>query len=201
MATQTRTVLLLPTNAAERNELLPRRQIAARAIPLSPGEEAAMQYRLPDPTVTRFVLPSYATHLILEHTDRAAAGKTTVKIYRAEHRTMSVEEFANVRDRPDLITSPYHPTTYRPYFLGEFGFVPDPDKPGAVKVELVNPQEPMLYWLVPILPRQGPLPPGDARREFIDYMSIHALDTLNLSDRDVDDPQYRARVFDWNQLR
>ncbi len=194
--------LLQSSNAAEKNELLTRRRAVSRFIPLAPGEEQFTQYRLPEPSVSRFVLPSYASHIILENTDTATAGKTTVKIYRVEHRTMSVEEFANTRDQTDTITSPYHPSTYRPFFLGEFGFVADPDKPGAVRIELLNPQEPMLYWLIPIVPRLEPVPLGNNhRREFIDYMSIHALDTLNLNDKDVDDPQYRDRVFDWNQLR
>ncbi|MBP3957124.1 hypothetical protein J8F10_17810 [Gemmata sp. G18] len=194
--------LLQPVHVAEKNEMLPRRRMVLRSIPLHPAEEETIQYRLPQPEVARFVLPSYASHIILENTDAAGAGKTTVKIYRLEHKTLSVEEFTNVLNRPGVISSPYHPSTYRPYFLGEFGFVPDPDKPGATHIELLNPQEPMLYWLVPIGPRPGGRPPGDPdKREFIDYMSIHALDTLNLSERDVDDPQYRDKVFDWNQLR
>ncbi len=192
----------LGQTTAENSEMLPRRKMVLRSIPLHPADREETQYRLPQPEVARFVLPSYASHIILENTDAARAGKTTVKIYRLEHKTLSVEEFVNAFDRPNMITNPYHPSTYRPFFLGEFGFVPDPDKPGSTRIELLNPQEPMLYWLVPVAPRPGGRPPGDTNtREYIDYMSIHALDTLNLSERDVDDPAYRDKVFDWNQLR
>ena len=194
--------LLTPTNVAERNEMLPRRQAVAQVIPLDPREDKLTQYRLPQPEIARYVIPSYASHVILDNTDRTTAGKTTVKLYRMEHRTLSVEEFVNTRGKGGPGLSPYHPTTYRPFFLGEFGYVPDPDKPGGVRIELLNPQEPMLYWLVPILPRPGGVPPGDPnKREFIDFLSIHALDPLNLSIDEVDDPKYRDRVFDWSQLR
>lgn len=194
--------LILSTNASEKNEMLPRRQAVAHLIPMHPTDEPAAQYRLPQPEVARFVLPSYASHVILEHTDRAEAGKTTVKVYRLEHRTMSVEEFANPRNRTGATTNPFDPITYRPYFLGEFGFVADPEKPGSTRIELLNPQEPMLYWLVPIAPRPGGVPPGDPnKRPFIDFMSIHALDPLDLNASDVDDPKHRDRVFDWSQLR
>ncbi|MDY3553457.1 hypothetical protein R5W24_002559 [Gemmata sp. JC717] len=191
----------LLSNVAERSEMLPRRQAVAHLIPMNPSEEPLSQYRLPQPEVARYVLPSYASHVILEHAPPGLAGKTTVKIYRVEHRTMNVEEFANPRHRPGS-TSPYDPTTYRPYFLGEFGYVADTEKPGAARIELLNPQEPLLYWLVPIVPRPGGVPPGDPhKRPFIDFMSIHALDTLDLNAGDVDDPKHRNKVFDWNQLR
>lgn len=194
--------LLQSTNAAEKSELLQRRRTVVNAIPLDPREDAMSQYRLPQPEVARFVIPSYASHVILEYTDKAAAGRTTVKMYRMEHRTLGVEEFVNARGRAGPGVSPYNPTTYRPYFLGEFGFVADPDKPGSAHIELLDPQESMLYWLVPILPRPGGVPPGDPyKRDFIDFLSIHALDPLNLSVDEVDDPKYRDRVFDWNQLR
>ena len=57
---------------------------------------------------------------------------------------------------------PYHPTTYKPFFLGEF------DRDG----KLVNPQDPMLYWLVPIVSK--PPTPGTDDKNYIDYMSKHA---------------------------
>ena len=79
--------------------------------------------------MTRYLLPSYASHIILENTpDKETAAKTTVKIYRLEHRTMPVEQFA--KRLPDgSYQSPYHPIMYRPYFLGEFdvrGALPRP---------------------------------------------------------------------------
>jgi hypothetical protein len=178
----------------ERTEMYQRRMIVAgpNAIPIHPTDDIESQYQLPQPEVARFVLPSYASHVILEHTpDKATAAKTTVKVYRVQHNTMLVEEFTNARNRPGTVTNPYSPLTYRPYFLGEF----------YADGTMVNPQEPMLYWLVPILPRTEGLLPGSTKRDYIDCMSIHALDTLNLSKDDVDDPKYKNQVFDWNQLR
>jgi hypothetical protein len=176
----------------ERSEMYQRRMIVAGAIPLHPTDDAELQYQLPQAEVARFVLPSYASHVILEHTpDKETAKKTTVKVYRVQHNTMLVDEFINWRKRPEAVTNPYSPLTYRPFFLGEF------DAHGT----MVNPQEPMLYWLVPILPRSGGVPPGSTKRDYIDCMSIHALDTLNLTSDEVDDPRFKDRVFDWNQLR
>ncbi|MBY0461230.1 MAG: hypothetical protein K2V38_28230, partial [Gemmataceae bacterium] len=208
--------LLGTSNAAERREMRVRRELAAFQIPPHPTEEEFTQYRLPQPEVARFVIPSYAAHVILDHTTPEAAGKTTVLVYRVEHRTLSIEEFVNPRNLPGVVSSPYHPTTYRPYFLGEFGFVRDRDRPDAPpRIELLEPREPMLYWLVPILPRPGGVPPGEGgNRDFIDFMSVHAL--LNVIHTDeydernervpfgakhVNDPKYRDRVFDWDQLR
>ena len=70
----------------------------------------------------------------------------------------------------------------------------------------MNSQDPMLYWLVPIAPRVGGLPPGDStKREFLDYLSFHALgpDGLGLETTvdDLGDPKFKDRVFDWRQLR
>ena len=136
-------------------------------IPFHPIEPGYLQYRLPTPDIMRFVLPSYSQHLILANTpDPEAALKTTVKIYRVEHRTLSVQDFRGG-------VGPYHPTTYKPYFVGEFN----------AYGELVNPREPMLYWLVPVSPRPGGTA-ADPKKNYDDYLSVHA-----------------GHEFDWSQLR
>jgi hypothetical protein len=147
-------------------------------IPMHPDEAPFLQYRLPTPDIMRYLLPSYAQHLIMEHApvqdvadpdeqDRVRK-KTTVKIYRIEHRTLNVEEFRRG-------VSPYHPTTYKPYFLGEFN----------VFGELVDPHDSMLYWLVPIIGRPtGPAPGDPDRKDYDDHLSAHA-----------------GYKFDWSQLR
>ena len=185
----------------EAREMRGRRQLAP--IPMHPTDAPDIQYQLPQPEVTRFILPSYASHVILENTpNKEVAARTTVKVYRLQHNTMGIEDFIDWRNRLGSLKSPYHPMWYRPFFLGEFGFMRDPDRPGSNHIDLVNPQEPMLYWLVPIMPRPGGIPPGNTtKREFIDFMSIHALDPLNLSVDEVDDPKFKDRVFDWTQLR
>jgi hypothetical protein len=143
------------------------------------------------------VLLSSGSQVFLQNPqNKHAAGMTTVKVYRLQHNTMTVEDFINARKRADAITSPYHPTTYRPIFMGEFN----------ARGDLINPQEPMLYWVVPIVMRPGGVPPGDTnKRPFLDYMSFHALGPEGLGpDTTVDDlgdPKFKGRVFDWGQLR
>lgn len=170
----------------EKSEVLERRQHAATAgdppIPLHPNEPNLAQYNLADPIVARYILPSYAQHLLMQHlkTDEERK-KTTVKLYRMTHLTLNVYSYAGVGPPGMQPVDPYHPTTYRPYFLGEFGFVgdkADPAKPPHV--ELLDPQAPLLYWLVPIVPRPGRVGGPD----YDDYLSKHA-----------------GRDFDWSQLR
>jgi hypothetical protein len=151
-------------------------------IPFHPVDNVNFQYRLPRSDISRYVLPSYASHVIIDHTpDQATAGKTTVKVYRLEHLTLPAERFIEG-------DSPYHPGTYRPYFLGEFN----------ARGDLVNPQEEMLYWLVPVIPRfPGP---GDANKKpYFDYLSVHALD-MKIEDVLAAD-ENDGRVFNWSQLR
>lgn len=180
----------LRAGSYERVEMMSRRSQVP--IPLHPFEEQELQYALPNPEIARFIIPSYASHVVLENTpDAKTAARTTVKVYRMQHNTMSVEEFINWEKRPDLITNPYHPTTYRPYFLGEFD----------ARGNLVNPQEPMLYWLVPILRRSSVVLLGQSHnRDFIDYMSFHALGP-DITIDELGDPKFKDRVFDWSQLR
>ncbi|MBX9626354.1 MAG: hypothetical protein K2X82_21320, partial [Gemmataceae bacterium] len=169
---------MLPENF-EKSEVHQRRVLMAQPgrgdaayYPLHPAEPDAAEYKLPTPDVTRYILPSYAQHLILEHTpNKEAAAKTTVKVYRIEHKTLGVGEFTGVGTATRRPLDPYDPTTYRPFFLGEF------DGLG----QLVDPKEPMLYWLVPVLPK----PPGPAdKKTYKDYMSLHA-----------------GLEFDWDQFR
>jgi hypothetical protein len=137
-------------------------------IPLAPDEieQPILQYRMPRPDVSRYLLPSYANHLLVSNTypDRRAV---TVKIYRLEHRIVPVGAFAQGM-------SPFHPMTYRAYFLGEYY-----KNPTTEQVELVDPQDPMLYWLVPIVPKRAPTLSKVPKREinedeFEDYLSKHA---------------------------
>ncbi|HEY2786292.1 MAG TPA: hypothetical protein VGJ05_15100 [Fimbriiglobus sp.] len=131
-------------------------------IPIPPvADPAFLQYRVPRTDITRHVLPSYAQHLLDEY---STPGKkaVSVKIYRLEHRILSPQEYDRRQYSNHLPQDPYHPTTYKPYFLGEYN----------TNGELVNPQDPMLYWLVPIVPKT-PVP-GTDDKDYIDYMSLHA---------------------------
>jgi hypothetical protein len=151
--------------------------------PMHSGVADSLEYRLPTPEITRYILPSYAQHLVLEqapndpgkNTNLENAKRTSVKIYRIEHRTLSVGEFVGFANPGGVPRDPYHPTTYWPYFLGEFN----------AKGELIDPQEAMLYWLVPILPKDGGISPTDPNaKDYEDFMSKHA-----------------GHEFDWSQLR
>ncbi len=189
--------LTVPTEQFEKSEIWYRRSNRSGFIPFHPAEPIAQQYQLPNAEVARFTIPSYASHVVLEHTpDKETAAKTTVKVYRVEHRTMSVEEFIPAgpykRGMPpgSPPPSPYTPTTYRPYFLGEFD----------ARGNLLNPQEEFLYWLLPIIPRgQGPNDP--IKKSYIDYMSVHALDMTPQQVLEADEKSETAKVFNWSQLR
>jgi len=187
--------MAMPTDQFEKTDVWYRRFNKRAEVPYHPIDDLNLQYRLPTPDVTRYVLPSYASHVILDHApDAETAGRTTVKVYRLEHLTTTVERFVKGDD-------PYHPGTYRPFFLGEFGFVPDPDQPGKTKIELVNPQEELLYWLIPVIPRPPtPNDPDDPyRKGYLDYLSVHALDMTPGEVLKADEKD--GRVFNWSQLR
>ena len=176
--------------AFERTDILERRQKVTvpghvPLIPLHPNEPNNQQFLLPDATIVRFVLPSYAQHMLMELPEKDR-GKSTVKIYRLEHRTLSVGGFIGLNNNR-LPGDPYYPTTYWPYFLGEFGFVHkdanDPNSP--LEVRLLDPRAEMLYWLVPIVPKPGGAGLGDKNwKDFDDYLSVHA-----------------GLKFDWSKLR
>jgi hypothetical protein len=170
--------LALPADQFEKHEVRQRRlNVAIPLVSLGPGEDPVTQYRVPHPDIMRFVIPSYAQHVIMNNTpdDDEVRRKTTVKIYRIEHRTLDVTAFIGVSNRERQPIDPYHPATYRPYFLGEFD----------VYGNLVDPQEPMLYWLVPVIPRSGGPAPGDPeKKDYHDFFSEHA-----------------GHKFNWRELR
>lgn len=127
------------------------------AIPYSPREMDPIQYRMPRYDITRYLLPSYAAHMLRAHTTPNRTAKT-VRIYRVEHPIPNLLEFSQRNGNP------HHPLGFKPYFYGEFALGPNGD---AV---LTDKQDPMLYWLVPILPKLR----GADGREFEDFMSKHA---------------------------
>jgi hypothetical protein len=172
--------LVLGGEGREKAEVQQRRVVSGIPLmpvtPDDPTDQPSAQYRIPNPEIQRYVIPSYAQHVIMENTpDAQTAGRTTVKVYRLEHKTLNVGQYTGVTLPGGKPIPPYHPTTYRPYFLGEFGFVKDPDNPDSTKIDLLNPQEPMLYWLVPIQPQLDGPARGDAdKKNYTDYLSQHA---------------------------
>jgi hypothetical protein len=132
-----------------------------------------LQYRVPRQDITRYLLPSYAKHLAIENSQPARGSEpalkvTKMRIYRAEHAIIQPAEFVKARDV-------YHPTTFRVYYLGEY----DPDG------KLSDSTDPMLYWLVPVVPKiNGPSPTDPEKRDYEDFLSRHA-----------------KFQFDWRKLR
>jgi hypothetical protein len=182
---------LLVADQFEKKEMMVRREAKSGAIPYHPFDALGMQYKLPNPDVARFLIPSYASHVIMEREPtKELAAKTTVKVYRLEHQTMMIDRFET--PMPDgRYQDPYHPSTYRPYFLGEYD----------ARGELVNPQEELLYWMVPVIPYLAA--PNDQtnpfKKNYIDFMSVHALEW---SVREVlMGDEAKGPVFNWSQLR
>ncbi|MBA4188471.1 MAG: hypothetical protein C0467_10740 [Planctomycetaceae bacterium] len=174
---------------SERAEIVARRTGVASAIPFHPVFSPETQYRLPESSVIRYVLPSYASHIILEETpDKETAAKTTVKVYRLEHATTPVEQF-RLKLPDGTYPNPYHPGTFRPYFLGEF------DAHG----NLLNPQDPLLYWMLPVLPQQVPVGSTEGKgKGYFDYLSVHALESSR--DEVFNADEDAGQVFPWKKL-
>ena len=160
-----------PDNFEKNDAVTRRKQVAvnvedanARIPLLQQVDPVAAQYRVPSGQISRHLLPSYARHICSTY---SAPGRRvlSVKILRVEHRVIPPQAFLHPRDPESGLKrgdgdSPYNPTTYRPYYLGEF------DPTGG----LVNPTDPMLYWLLPIVPREAPNKRG---QYFDDYMSLY----------------------------
>ncbi|HEX3150650.1 MAG TPA: hypothetical protein VHR66_21410 [Gemmataceae bacterium] len=140
-------------------------------IPRSSRDD--LERRVPNDLVVRQVLPSYAHH-IAESYARPGWDVRSVKIYRALHVICSMSEFHGwdtVSGTTKAGKDPYNASYYLAYFQGEF------DKNGR----LVDPTDPMLYWLVPIIQdkedwkdRDEYYERGGFHHYFTDYVSRHA---------------------------
>ena len=132
-----------------------------------------VQRIVPVDLVSRQVLPSYARHLARANA-RDGWEVRGVKIYRTQHTIITPDQFVgfdsmtNTRVNP---WGPYNGALYMPYFQGEF----DPN--GNLK----DPEDALLYWLVPIVPYDTPpasrkeyRESGGFKRYFVDYVSKHA---------------------------
>jgi hypothetical protein len=147
----------------EKNEAYARRrQVAAGTwpgypkIPLAPEdlEPSIFQYHVPTQQITSYLLPSYVRHVASDF-DTTDMKPVKVKTYLLEHRIIRPNSFLVNKN------GPYHPSTYRCYFLGDYS--PDGN--------LMDPQDPMLYWLIPILPNPSA---AEGQKTYIDYLEKHA---------------------------
>jgi hypothetical protein len=104
-------------------------------VPYHPGFTPADQFRHPDAS-TRMLLSSYARHVLQDqHPTDPEAKPARVKIYRVVHRFLDAKQMGEDED-------PLDPRLYLPWFVGEY------DTDG----NLVDPNDPFLYWLLPMMP-------------------------------------------------
>jgi hypothetical protein len=143
----------------EKNESYRRRaEVAAQPtnyIPFSPLEPRETQLRIPNSEISERLFPSYARHIASSY---SSPGRRVLrmKLYRVVHHVVQVHEFLQKDEDGRPVYSPFTPLSFRPYYLGEYS-------PEGV---LLNPKDPMLYWLLPIL--------SNGRGGIEDYMSKHA---------------------------
>jgi hypothetical protein len=125
-------------------------------IPMHP-DPRARQYAEPQ-DYAKVLISAYARHMAtcFPNPDDPDDEVVRVKLYRVTH--LIVEPARLVRGQ-----SPLDKSLYLPYFLGEF------DSEGR----LINPQDPFLYWLLPIL--QDPGSPSG----YLDCLEKHAALRLN----------------------
>ncbi len=123
-------------------EILMARAVAGQrdGIPFYYGPPNAAEYRPPNYS-SKFMLESYARHIAhtTPHPTDPSRQVVGVKAYRVVHRMMTAKEVA-------LGAQPDKKWMYQPFFQGEF------DVDGQLK----NPQDPYLYWLIPIVNKKTP---------------------------------------------
>jgi hypothetical protein len=150
--------------------ILDRRQLAAVRYDIPPHPElpATFQYREPV-TFSKKMIESYARRVARTspHLQDPSQPVTSVKVYRVVHQIPLPRDLAE-RGMDDE-------TAYLPYYQGEF----TPDG------KLINPQDPLLSWLIPILrvPKENPNFTGLGTPDFRfnpndfevkNYLEIHA---------------------------
>lgn len=146
-------------------ELVQRRLLAGEIVGIPTPDEIGLrylpgmpQYRVPN-VHAKLLLQSFARHIASTHTptDQATA-IAGIKIYRLVHGVMPPNEFAAGRDPAD-------PSLYLPYFQGEF------DTEGNLK----HSDDPLLYWLIPILKVERRDPQNGVNSvEVFDFLELHA---------------------------
>jgi hypothetical protein len=115
------------------------------------------QYREPNEVTSKKYLASYARHVARDPKSRSPGAPDTpvksVKVYRVLHSILTAQEMASG-------ISPEEPSKLLPVYMGEF----DPDG------TLLDPGDPLLYWVVPILRE----PDGKGGFAVKDYVAVHA---------------------------
>lgn len=148
-------------------------QLNGEAIPLHPPPFwVDMQYRLPTDSAKR-LLAEYAKHICREYPTSAkdpTKGVVGVKIYRVVHRMLDPWEIAPAKEGR-VNNEPTDLWTYMPFYQGEF------TRDGVLK----DPNDPFLYWLIPIFAEEQPVinvkdpngPPVGTTRVVRDCLKTH----------------------------
>jgi hypothetical protein len=134
-------------------------------VPVPPGPSLAIPMH-PDPSVPMYqkpnfegrqLLTSYARHLLAMPVPKEYPGyqPVSVKIYRVQHRIIGAEML-------NMGADPWDPIYFLPYYNGQF------DREGR----LMDPNDPFLYWVLPIL-RQNE---NDPKSPLLRYVFKHAGD-------------------------
>ena len=162
--------MVTPADAMLRRQQ--RRASVEGKYPAHPTVPVAAQFREPN-TFAKKMIQNYTRHVAQVHSapHPGAPGKVVkVRLYRVIHEILEARALANGDHPLDLYT-------YRPYYQGEF------DAEG----NLLNPNDPMLYWLVPIIRKDDRLgwvqgdpaalvrvSAGGREYEVYDYLKVHA---------------------------
>jgi hypothetical protein len=117
------------------------------------------QYRPPAEQIQSFLLPSYVRHVAelpeVRHPDGLPI--YSIKVYRVEHQILMPHQlkFAGF----------YDPQTFLPFFQGEYD----------AKGNQINPEDPMLHWLVPIFwePKSADVQPWENPKDNPNKFKLH----------------------------
>lgn len=146
------------------------REAYTAKIPLHPLVPDALQFREPN-VMSKLMIQDYARFVAQAAPLPPGPGKVKrVRLYRVTHDILEGRSLA-------LGADPLDRHLYRPYYQGEF------DAEGT----LLDPNDPMLYWLVPIIKKDertgwvAPHPESlervtarDRTYEVYDYLKVHA---------------------------
>jgi hypothetical protein len=151
-------------------------------IYMHPDVPEYTQWRQPVPFSKR-MLETYARFVCrnLPHPTDASQKVTGVKIYRVIHNILHPRQIAEGMNPEDK-------TLYYPYYQGEF--TPE----GVLK----DPEDPLLYWLIPIYRKPGPLviKIGRGSRaengEIVDFLEQHIKLNLKKSETSPVEPDKTA---------
>jgi hypothetical protein len=149
-------------------------------IPLYPDTAEGLQFRPPN-LYSKIMLATYSRYVATDpeyrHPTDPEQAVVGVKVYRVIHNLVGPQQMAEG-------LSPTAETTYVPYYMGEFHWAETTDPESGEtdrKWTLKDPNDPLLYWVIPILaePKHeaGAFRVGDASEYVIkDYLAVHAGD-------------------------